>query len=92
MTNGLTIQGLLVTGEITIDVPPGTTAQARDRAIDAALSDPLTDAAERLGAALAAPPHRFVRMLPGKDDAGLTRFTVRGRVEGGRLMPDRAPR
>ena len=41
---------------------------------------------------LTAPPHRFVQLLPGKDDAGLTRFAVRGRAEGGRLVPEREPK
>lgn len=92
MADLLTIKDQLVTGEIAIDVPPGTTAQVRDRALDAALSGPLSDAAEQLGAVVAAPPHRFAHPLPGKDEAGLTRFTVRGRAEGGRLVPERAPK
>ena len=90
MADPLDIQGQLVTGEIAIDVPPGTIAQARDRALDAALAGPLNDAAENLGAVLAAPPHRFAHALPGKDESGLTRFAVRGRAEGGRLVPERA--
>ena len=90
MADPLDIQGQLVTGEVAIDVPPGTIAQARDRALDAALAGPLNDAAENLGAVLAAPPHRFAQVLPGKDESGLTRFAVRGRAEGGRLVPERA--
>lgn len=89
MTHPLTIKEHIVTGEIAIDVPPGTIAQARDRALDAALAGPLNAAAEDLDAVLAAPPHRFARLLAGKDEAGLTRFAVRGRVEGGRLVPER---
>ena len=89
MAEPLTIQEQVVSGEIAIEVPPGTTAQARDRALDAALTDPLGDAAERLGAVVAAPPHRFAHPLPGKDEAGRTRFVVRGRAEGGRLVPER---
>ena len=92
MAERLTIQAPLVTGEIVIDIRPGTTAQARDRALDEALSGPLNDAAEQLGAVLTAPPHRYVNLLPGKDDAGLTRFAVRGRAEGGRLVPEREPK
>ena len=89
MAEPLTIQEQVVTGEIAIEVPPGTTAQVRDRALDAALTGPLGDAAESLGAVVAAPPHRFAHPLPGKDEAGRTRFAVRGRAEGGRLIPER---
>ena len=92
MAEALRIKDQLVTGEIAIEVPPGTTAQVRDRALDAALSDPLSDAAEQLGAVLAAPPHRFAQALAGKDERGRTRFAVRGRAEGGRLVPERAPK
>jgi len=91
MAASLSVQEQLVTGEIALEVRPGTTAQVRDRALDAALSGPLTDAAEALGAVLAAPPHRFAHALPGKDEAGLTRFIVRGRAEGGRLVPEKTP-
>ncbi len=89
MADALTIKDQLVSGEIAIDVPPGTTAQVRDRALDEALSGPLNDAAGELGAVLAAPPHRFAQPLPGKDEEGRTRFSVRGRAEGGRLVPER---
>jgi hypothetical protein len=89
MADPLTIEDPLVTGEIAIEVRPGTTAQVRDRALDAALTGLLGDAAESLGAVLAAPPHRFAHPLPGKDEAGRTRFVVRGRAEGGRLVPER---
>jgi len=90
MAEPLTIQEQVVIGEIAIEVPPGTTAQVRDRALDAALTGPLGDAAESLGAVVVAPPHRFAHPLPGKDEAGRTRFAVRGRAEGGRLVPERA--
>lgn len=89
MAEPLHIEDQNVSGEIAIEVPPGTTAQVRDRALDAALSGALGDAADRLGAVLAAPPHRFAHPLPGKDEAGRTRFVVRGRAEGGRLVPER---
>ena len=92
MTARLTIQSPLVTGELVIGIRPGTTAEARDRALDGALMGPLNDAAEQLGAVLAAPPHRFVHLPPGKDEAGLARFAVRGRAEGGRLVPEREPK
>lgn len=84
----LSIQGNLVLGRMTLAVPPGTLAQARDKELDALLTTPLSDAAASLGVVLAAPPHRFARPLPGKDEEGRTRFTVGGRAEGGRLVPD----
>ncbi|MBN9159780.1 MAG: hypothetical protein BGO98_26690 [Myxococcales bacterium 68-20] len=92
MAEPFTIADRLVTGEVAIELRPGMTAQLRDRALDAALSDPLNDAAERLGVVVAAPPHRFAQPLPGKDEAGMTRFAVCGRAEGGRLVPERAPK
>jgi hypothetical protein len=88
MSDLLSVKDDVVSGELALDVAPGTTASERDRRLDALLAEPLADAADRLGAVLAAPPHRFAKPLPGKDDAGLTRFAVRGRAEGGRLIPD----
>ncbi len=65
----------------------GTVAAACDRAIAKALADILTDAANRLGVVLAAAANKYARPLPGKDAEGRTRYTVSGRVEGGRLLP-----
>lgn len=87
----LRIEGDRVVGELALAIAPGTRADVQDRAIDAALVDPLTDTAAKLGAVVAAPPHRFVRPIPGKDEAGNTRFAVRARAEGGRLVPDHRP-
>ena len=83
------IEGSTVRGELALDVTPGTKRAKRDRAIDALLAVPLTDAAVALSVVLAAAPSAFDFPLPGKDDAGRTRFVVRGRVEGDRLVPER---
>ena len=84
----LRIEGSLVTGEVALVIAPGTRAPDQERLVERALSDALNEAANQLGAVLAAPAHRFARPLPGKDDAGAVRFAVRGRAEGGRLVPD----
>jgi hypothetical protein len=79
-----------VVGEVAIVVAPGTKANKRDRALDALLATPLHDAASELGVVLAASPSAFAFPLPGKDDAGRTRFAVSGRIEGDRLVPHRS--
>jgi hypothetical protein len=84
----LTVRGEHVEGELALNIPPGTVAAERDRALDVALTTLLGDIADKLGAVLASPPHRFARVLPGKDVEGRDRFMVRGRAEGGRLIPD----
>ena len=89
MTASLSIEGKLVTGEVTLDVHPAMTAAERDRALDAALSERLTELATELGVVLSSAPHRYARPLPGKDAAGKTRFLVRGRAEGDYLLPVR---
>jgi hypothetical protein len=84
----LTVRGNTVTGELALEVAPGTLAGERDRALDQALAGPLSEAAETLGSVLAAAPHRYARPTPGKDATGLTHFVVRARVEGETLVPD----
>lgn len=76
-----------VSGELAIAVAPGTTADKQTRAIDGALGDALEARAKELGLVLDAQPSRFTRMLPGKDDEGRVRFSVRARAEGDRLVP-----
>jgi hypothetical protein len=92
MTATLRIEGDDVEGEVALAIAPGTVKKAQDRALDEALRGPLDEAAASLGVLLAAAPSSFARALPGKDDAGRTRFAVRGRVEGDRLVPIRRPR
>jgi hypothetical protein len=76
-----------IQGEVALGVPPGTTAAARDRLLDEQLTDALFEVAQRLGVVMAADPHDFARPLDGRDEQGRTRFAVRGRVEGDRLVP-----
>jgi len=92
MTATLRIEGAEVRGEVLLLVAPGTLKKAQDRALDDALRGPMNDAAESLGVLLAASPSSYSRPLPGKDEEGRTRFEVRGRVEGDRLVPIRRAR
>jgi hypothetical protein len=87
MSDELAMNDDMLTGEIAIAIAPGTVADAQNRAIDDAVGRLLDDAAAKLGAVLVAPPHRFARPLPGKDESGRTRFSIRARAEGGRLVP-----
>ncbi len=87
MVDSLNVRGEHVEGEVALSIAPGTVAADRDRALDAALGPVLTDAAGKLGAVVASPPHRFARILPGLDTEGRTRFVIRGRSEGGCLVP-----
>lgn len=88
MADGLTRDGDGVyTGEIAIAIAPGTVANDQNRAVDAAIAPILDATAGELGLVLVAPPHRFVRPLPGKDESGLMRFSIRARAEGGCLVP-----
>ena len=80
-----------VEGEVALTLAPGTRAEAQGGALDRALSGPLADAATELGVVLTARPSAFAFVQPGKDDQGRTRFVVRGRAEGGRLVPARRP-
>jgi hypothetical protein len=89
MAPELRIEGDRVRGELALEVPPGTKAAKRDRALDALLAAPLSDAAGALDVVLAAAPSAFAFPMPGKDEQGRTRFVVRGRIEGDRLVPER---
>lgn len=84
----LSIRGSTVVGEVALEIGPATVARDRDRSLDDALAVTLTELSSQLGVVLAAAPHRYARPIPGKDEAGLTRFLVRGRVEGDCLVPD----
>jgi hypothetical protein len=89
MTVSLSIKDDKVEGEVALDIAPGTVAAECNRALAAALVEPLTEAARSLQVVLAAAPNKFVQALPGKDAQGRTRYRVCGRAEGGRLVPDR---
>ena len=78
-----------VDGECALDLAPGTTAKVRDQKLDALLALPLTDAGIELDVVLAASPSAFAFQEPGKDSEGRTPFTIRGRIEGDRLVPSR---
>jgi hypothetical protein len=79
----------LVEGELALELPPGTTAAVRDRAIDELLNARLTEIATRQGVVLSAATSAYAFPQPGKDDAGRTHFLIRGRIEGDRLLPHR---
>ena len=85
----LHIEGREVVGEIALDIAPDTVAAVRDRRLDELLRDRLHEACDELQVVLAAAPSAFARPLPGKDADGKTRFAVRGRIEGERLVPAR---
>ena len=85
----LETEGDMISGELALDLPPGTTAAARDRALDTILAGRLTELAAARGVVLSAPASSFAFQSPGKDDQRRTRFVVRGRVEGDRLLPAR---
>jgi len=85
----LQIEGKEVVGELALELPPGTTAAVRDKAIDTLLVEPLTERAAELDLALAAAPSRFALPRNGKDERGRTVFDLRGRAEGDRLVPVR---
>jgi len=76
-----------VVGEIAIPVAPGTVAAVQARAIDEGLDEALSEKARELGAVLDCAPSRFTRQVPGKDEEGRVRFSVRARMEGDRLVP-----
>lgn len=86
---GLAIENDVVVGEVALEVAPGTTANVRDRALDSLLGAQLTEIASQRGVVLSAAPSAYAFQEPGKDSGGRTRFVVRGRVEGDRLLPAR---
>lgn len=83
----LQVRGNQVEGQLALPLPPGIRAAERDRLVDAAVTQALFEAAQQLGVVLAADPHAYAHPLDGKDSEGRTRFVVRGRVEGDRLVP-----
>ena len=87
MSDSLTIEEDVVAGEIALEIPPGTSAKKLEALLAAALLEPLHRVADELHVVLAAEPTKYARQLPGRDDEGRTVYAVRGRVEGGKLVP-----
>lgn len=78
-----------ITGELALELPPGTVASVRDKALNALLTARLTEIAAAHGVVLSAQASSYAFPTPGKDEQHRTRFVVRGRVEGDRLLPAR---
>ncbi|MDI1433092.1 hypothetical protein [Polyangium sorediatum] len=85
--HAIIVEGTRVFGSVAVRVPPGTSHEARGRAIDDELSGSLADVAAELGVILAAAPSRYTRERPGRDAEGRTVLDVFGRVEGDTLVP-----
>jgi len=85
----LTLRDGEVTGEFALVVPPGTTALARDNLVDDAITESMFAFARSHCAVLAADPHDYARQMDGHDEQGFTRFTLRARLEGDRMVPVR---
>ena len=88
----LDLVGKSLVGELVLELPPGTTAAARDKAIDALLGPRLDALASQLTAVVSASASAFAFQEPGKDDQKRTRFTIRGLLEADRLLPQRKKR
>ena len=81
-----------VEGEIAIALEPGIRAETQARKLDRPLATPLAEAAAQMNLVLSARPSAYAFVQPKKDEQGRTRFLVRGREEGDRLVPSpRAP-
>lgn len=85
----LDLVGKSLLGELALELPPGTTAAARDHAIDALLGPRLDALALQMTAVVAAAPSAFAFQEPGKDEQKRTRFTIRGLLEADRFLPQR---
>lgn len=79
-----------LSGELALPLAPGTTAPARDKALDALLSARLAELAKQEGVVVIAAASAFAHPRDGKDEEGRTRFDLRGRLEGDMLVPVRA--
>ena len=87
MIENLTVTEDEVSGELALVIPPGTSSKNVEKLVTAALVEPLHRVAEELDVVLAAVPLKYARQLPGRDEEGRTRYAVRGRREGGKLLP-----
>ncbi|HEY4119091.1 MAG TPA: hypothetical protein VGM56_14595 [Byssovorax sp.] len=76
-----------VAGVVAVEVKPGTSREARERAVDDVLLPELTRACDELGVVLATTAAHYTRERPGRDADGKTVLEVAGRVEGDRLIP-----
>jgi len=85
--HGLVAEKGRVAGTIAVPAKVGWSQQERESAIDAALDDPLSEAAMELGVVLAASPVKYTKERPGRDAEGRMVLEVAGRVEGDRLTP-----
>lgn len=87
---GVIAEGGRVYGAIAVTLTPGISKAEREKVIDDALGDALTNAAHELGLVVSASPSRFVRERPGRDADGKTVLDVTGRAEGDVLVPGNA--
>ena len=87
MAGELTVEGEEMSGEVALSIPPGTRASEVERLLVEALKDELYRVADELEVIVSAHPTKYARQLPGRDEEGRTRFQVRGRREGGKLIP-----
>ncbi|MFI5299304.1 MAG: hypothetical protein ACHREM_14510 [Polyangiales bacterium] len=82
----------VVTGVVVIASPPWEKAATRTRSIDATLSGPLLDLAQKLGLTLSAAPSRYAFPRVGaalkSEDGGLV-YDIGGRIEGELIVPSR---
>lgn len=91
MSVSLSVEENEVSGELSLPIAPGTTAKVIEELLSRALGDALHEKADELGVVLGAHPSRYAKPLPGKDEAGNTRYAIRARKEGGRLVPAHRP-
>jgi len=84
---GVAPMGDEIIGVIAVKIAPGSGSEARSKAIDDALAEPLDACAHEIGGVIAAPPSRFTSERPGRDAEGRTLLDVHGRLEGDRIVP-----
>jgi hypothetical protein len=87
MAGELTVEGEEMSGEIALTIPPGTRASDVEKMLVEALKDEIYRVADELEVIVSAHPTKYARQLPGRDEEGRTRYQVRGRREGGKLVP-----
>jgi hypothetical protein len=88
---GVVVMDDRVVGTVAVALPPGTSREVREKRIDAVLGELLLGAASSADAVLATSPSRFVIERPGRDAEGRTVLDVRGKLEGGRVVPALRP-